>query len=232
MKSHRFELVLGVVLAALFVVVWIWQAPGAAAKLTQAEVDAYLARMEGKLPGDPAETKEFLSRIRAWGRADDGQPVYMLNVMRYYPELKRTPGTEAFRGTPAEANALYEKTVTPIALRVGAYPLFGGDPMGVRAKDGPRSNLTGFDPAIDGWSRILVMRYPNRRAFFELLSDPQWQKFAPYKFAALELALVPTAGQIAVPDLRWIAGGLCLIVLLAAGWWRAAATRRDRAATP
>jgi hypothetical protein len=221
-KGHRFEWILGAVLAALFAAVWLWQAPGAGGKLGAAEVDAYLAKIEGRLPGEPAETKEFVARLRAWGQADDGAPVYMLNAMRYHPQLKPGPGMDGFRGTPAEANAFYENAVMPVAARVGAFPLFGGETMGVRAKDGVRSNLTGFDPAIDGWNRVLVMRYPNRRAFFELVSDPQWQRFAPYKFAALELALVPTSGQVAIPDLRWVAGGLCLIVFLAAGWWRSA----------
>ena len=71
------------------------------------------------------------------------------------------------------------------------------------------------------------MRYPSRRAFFELLTDPQWLKFAPYKLAALELALVPASGQVVIPDLRWVIGGACLIVFLVAGWVRAAREKRD-----
>ena len=52
MKTHRFEWLLGAVLAALFVTFWIWQTPGNLRKLSSVEVDAYLHRMEGKLPGD------------------------------------------------------------------------------------------------------------------------------------------------------------------------------------
>ena len=82
----------------LFVAFWIWQSPGNLQKLSSAEVDAYLHRMEGNLPGDPAEQAKFLTRMRAFGLADDGRPVYMLNAMRYYPELKRGTGME---GVPA-----------------------------------------------------------------------------------------------------------------------------------
>ena len=221
MKNHRFELLSGAILAALFVAFWIWQTPGDGGKLTPAEVDSYLRQIEGKLPGEPAETAQFVARMRAWGLADDGKPVYMLNAMRYFESLKRLPGMEGLSATPAESNAIYENAVMPIAVRTGAYPLFGGDTMGIRTPDGRRSNLTGYDPAVDGWSRILVMRYPSRRAFFRLLSDPEWLKFAPYKFAALDLALVPTAGQLVVPDLRWVMGGLCLIAFLSIGWLRA-----------
>lgn len=181
MKKYRFEWLLGAVLAVLFVAFWIWQAPGNLQKLSSGEVDAYLHRLEGKLPGDPAEQAVFLARMRAFGLADDGRPVYMLNAMRYYPELKRGPGMEGVRGTPAEANAIYEKAVMPILFRLGAYPLFGGQTMEIRTDGKAHSNLDGFDPAIDDWSRILVVRYPSRRAFFELLSDPQWLKFVENK---------------------------------------------------
>jgi hypothetical protein len=61
-----------------------------------------------------------------------------------------------------------------------------------------------------------------RRAFLEPISDPRHQRWAPYKFAALELALLPVSATTVIPDLRWILGGLCLMALLAAGWLRAA----------
>jgi hypothetical protein len=221
LKTHRFEWLLGSALAVVFIAFWIWQSPGNLQKLSSAEVDAYLHRLEGNLPGDPGEQAAFLTRMRAFGLADDGRPVYMLNAMRYYPELKRGPGMEGVHGRPAEANAIYEKAVMPILFRLGAYPLFGGVTMKISANAKAHSNLDGFDPAIDDWSRILVVRYPSRRAFFELLSDPQWLKFAPYKIAALELVLVPTSGQVVIPDLRWVMGGMCLIVFLGAGWLRA-----------
>jgi hypothetical protein len=227
LKTHRFGLFLGAVPAALFVAFWIWQTPGNLEKLSSADVGAYLQKLEGKLPGNPAEEAVFLARMRAFGLADDGRPVYMLNAMRYYPELKRGPGMEGVRGTPAEANAAYEKAVMPILFRLGAYPLFGGATMEIRADGGAHSNLDGFDPAIDDWSRILVVRYPSRRAFFELLTDPQWLKFAPYKLAALEIALVPASGQVVIPDLRWVVGGVCLIVFLSTGWLRAARGKRS-----
>ena len=226
MKTHRFELLLGAVLAALFITFWIWQTPGKLQKLSSAEVDAYLHRMQGKLPGGSAEQAAFLTRMRAFGLADDGRPIYMLNAMRYYPELKHGPGMEGVRGTPAEANATYEKAVMPILFRLGGYPLVGGKTMEISADHGVHSNLDGFDPTIDDWSRILVVRYPSRRAFFELLSDPKWLKVAPYKIAALELVLVPVRGQMVIPDLRWVIGAACLIVFLGVGWLRAAHKKR------
>ena len=80
MKTHRFGLFLGAVLAALFVTFWIWQTPGNLRKLSSADVDAYLHKLEGKLPGNATEQTAFLARMRAFGLADDGRPVYMARI--------------------------------------------------------------------------------------------------------------------------------------------------------
>jgi hypothetical protein len=39
--------------------------------------------------------------------------------------------------------------------------------------------------------------------------------------AALQLVLVPLSRELAVPDVRLIAGSLCVAVFLACGWSRA-----------
>jgi hypothetical protein len=223
MKRYRFEIVLAAALAALFVAFCLWQTPGDRAKLTRVEVDDYLRQIDALAPMEAAEKAEFLARMRAWGEADDGQPVYMLNAMRYFERLRKLPGSEAIEGAPIEANAAYEKAVAPILLKLGGYPLFGGDAMGV-GRDHSESNLMGFERPVDGWDRILVVRYPNRRAFFRLITDPDYAKIMPYKLSAVELALVPVAAQVVIPDLRWVAAGLYAVIILAVGWVRAART--------
>ena len=85
-----------------------------------------------------------------------------------------------------------------------------------------------FESEIDDWSRILVVRYPSRRAFFRLVSDPEYLKFMPYKLAALKLALVPVSAQVVTPDLRLALGGLLLVVFLAVGWVRSARSSATR----
>jgi hypothetical protein len=175
---------------------------------------------------EPAEKAEALARLRAWGGADDGQPVYMLNLMRYYDELKRIPGAEAIKGTPAQANAHYEAATIPMVARLGAYPLLGGEVAGVGGSDGrPHSNLFTFDPGVDDWSRVLVVRYPNRRAFFDLIRDPAYLDVLPYKLASLKVALVPVRAEVVVPDPRLIVGMVLLTAFLAIGWLRAVRLR-------
>jgi hypothetical protein len=99
---------------------------------------------------------------------------------------------------------------------------FAGEPQGTASAPAPSTNLFGTEPAIDNWSRVLVVRYPNRRAFFELISDPEYLQVMPYKFAALQVALTPMTAQTITPDLHLLTGLIGLIVLLGFGWLRAA----------
>jgi hypothetical protein len=77
---------------------------------------------------------------------------------------------------------------------------------------------------LDNWNRALVTRYAGRREFFELMTDPEYIKVSPYKLASLKVVLIPVSGDIVIPDIRWIAGGICLAIFLLVGWLRS--TRR------
>jgi hypothetical protein len=197
----------------LFVAFWLWHSP-VRRRLTQAEIDRYLEAVE-KLPSPTGDSTKFLTRLRAWAEADDGKPVYMLNLMRYYQQLHAFPGSPDFHGTPQAANAYYEKAVLPILLKRGCYPIVGGKAQG--------KNLLDVPDAGDDWSRIVVVRYRNRRAFLSLLADPAYAPFVPYKLMALETALVPVSRELTIPDLRWVVGGILVILFLAVGWIRASA---------
>jgi hypothetical protein len=220
MTRYKPELALGAVLLALMLAVCYWQAPGH--KLTQNEIDIYVRRIDELAPMPAAEKTEFLAHLRVWGEADNGKPVYMLNLMRYYDQLKPWPGVEIKAATPAEANAYYENAVLRMALLRGVQMPVGSNTQGVQRAAAPSTNLFGFEPDVDNWSRVLLVRYPSRRAFFELVSSPEYLKVMPYKFASLKLALIPTDGATIAPDLRLAIGALALIAFLAFGWIRSA----------
>lgn len=189
------------VLVVVGVGLWHWQFP--ARVLTQADVAGYIAAIDAGVTLPDAEKRDFLTRLRAWGEADDGRPVFMLNLMRYREALRPLPGVRDASATPRAANAYYESVAFPLLLRRGAYPLFAGVPAGVPA-DEPRTDVIHFDGAVDDWSRVLVVRYPDRRTFLEYLSDPAFLAVMPYKMAALEVSLVPLRAEILVPDASWI----------------------------
>jgi hypothetical protein len=93
-----FELILAAVFVILYVAFWAWHSQGAG-KLTQAEIDQYLAIIE-KLPLPEKGVQAFIARLRPWAEADDGKPVYMFNLIHFFPRLQTFPGAPEFKGTP------------------------------------------------------------------------------------------------------------------------------------
>ncbi len=65
-----------------------WLSSATERTLTQEEIDRYLAAVEKQVPLLPGEMPDFLARLRAWAEADDGKPVYMLELMRFHPQLR------------------------------------------------------------------------------------------------------------------------------------------------
>jgi hypothetical protein len=209
-----FELVLAGAMIALFIVVWVWQNPGIIqGRLKAEEITRYMSQVE-RLPFSEKERPELLNRARKWMESDDGKPFYMLNLMRYYPELHPLPNAPEFKGTPQESNARYEKATAPMLLKIGGYPLFAGTPHG--------KNILAHDPALDDWSRLLLVRYPSRRAFMKLMAHPAYHEIEPYKMMALQVVLTPTRAELVVPGVPWLVAGIFLALFLAVGWARAA----------
>ncbi len=225
MRRYRFEFILAGLLLAIFLAFSALHAPGSA--MDKAEVADYIATLERSMPWPADEKAEVIRHLRAWGEADDGKPVYMLNLMRYLPQLRPLPEVAGFTGTPQQANAYYEEHVMPILFRLGAYPLFASTMQGVLDGAQPSTNLITFDPAIDNWSSVLIIRYPSRRAFFQLVSDAEYIKYMPYKAASVTVGLTPMKGDLILPLLNWALAAVLLLVFLTLAWLRA--LRRARA---
>jgi hypothetical protein len=200
-----FELILAAAFIVLYVAFWLWHSQGAG-KLTQAEIDQYIAIVE-KLPLPEHAVKAFVARLRPWAEADDGKPVYMFNLIHFFPKLQPFPSAPEFKGTPEQANAHYERSLIWLWLSHASYPTFIGVPQA--------RNLINMQPERT-WENMTVVRYPNRRTFLKLISHPKYAPLAAYKFIAVELDLVPVSSGIVVSDLRWlVAGGFAIIFLLA-----------------
>lgn len=215
MKQLRFEIIFATILVAIFVAFYLWQTPGSLwGKLRPDEVDHYLGAIEEQLVFPAAEKTQVLARLRGWAQADDGGPICMLNLMRYYPELRAFPDAPAFAGTPKEANAFYERSVLPILVKHGGFPVIGGESTGKNPVESPR--------ITEDWSRVAIVRYPSRRSFLEFLSDPAYGPLEPFKIMAVEFALVPVSADIMLPDTRFLVGVCLLCLFLSVGWIRAA----------
>ncbi len=203
--------VIGLLFFAAFLLIWLWQNPGVLkGPLSKAEIDRYMSLIQA-LPFLPEERLEMLRRVQAWMEKDDGKPVYMLNLMRFYPHLRHFPGSFDFNGAPRDSNAAYEAAVIPLLFRLGGYPVFAGKPQG--------RNIMTFEPELDDWSRVLVVRYPSRRTFMNLMSHPRFKEVEPLKLMALKVMLTPMRPQMTMTELPVIAAATLLPLFLAIGWW-------------
>ena len=107
-------------------------------------------------------------------------------------------------------NVLDEGAGEPVLL-VHGFPIFAGKVEDSNAVGGP-------DPAEDNWTRILVVHYPSRRHFFDLLTNPQYLSKADFKSYAMHMALVPVKREMVIPDFRQLAIAAAIVVFLSAGW--------------
>ena len=174
MKRSGFAL-FGIALLALFAAVVFWQTPGlAGSKLTKPEIERYLGAI-GKVPFPPEEKRDVLARVRAWAEADDGRPVYMLNLMRYFDHVRSFPGAPT-TGTPRMPTPTTRRATAPMLMKRGGYPILSGSTSKVKDGQGPESNLMVYRPDLDNWDRVLVVRYPGRRTFLQLVTSPEYLK--------------------------------------------------------
>src|SRR5438045_9253365 len=147
-----FELILAAAVVILYMAFSVWHSQGAG-KLTQAEIDQYLAIIE-KLPLPEKRVQAFIARLRPWAEADDGKPVYMFNLIHFFPKLQTFPGAPEFKGTSEQANAHYEKSLIRLWLRHASYTTFIGAPQA--------KNLINMQPERT-WGNMTVVRYTTWR---------------------------------------------------------------------
>lgn len=101
---------------------------------------------------------------------DDG-PVVMLNLLRF----RRDGGRQRY--------AQYARELTDVLPRFGGEVLYAGDGgTALVAEDG------------QAWDAVLCVRYPSRRAFSEMVADPDYQRVTHLRTEALEEAVLqPTS---------------------------------------
>jgi hypothetical protein len=87
-RQSRLERNLGLLLLALYGAFFLWQTPSLwQAPLTAEETESYLARLQSNMFASAEEKAVFVRDLRAWAAGDDGQPVFMVNLLRYNAEL-------------------------------------------------------------------------------------------------------------------------------------------------
>lgn len=97
---------------------------------------------------------------------DDGGPVVMLNLLRY-----SEAGVESYRE--------YSVKAVPFLEKVGARIVYSGEMSTVMVSP-------------DGWEwdSLLLVEYPSRAAFSQMVADPEYQKITGLRSAGLDAAVL------------------------------------------
>jgi uncharacterized protein (DUF1330 family) len=100
---------------------------------------------------------------------DDDKPITMLNLLRFKPDGGRERYFE------------YLGMAGPLVARYGAQIVFTGLGMTALAAEHGQS-----------WDAVALVRYPTRRAFAQMIADPDYKLASPVRKAALiEAVLQP-----------------------------------------
>ncbi len=112
--------------------------------------------------------------IQALTQSTDPGKVVMLNLLKFKP------------AGGAESYAQYVNRVTPILERIGARAIFAGPVT---------TTVIGNKP----WDSMLLVEYPSRKAFLEMVSSPEYQAVSHFREDALEhseLHAISPTGQV------------------------------------
>lgn len=186
---------------ATLVAVWLIFAAsyyGPADPLSAQEIDAYIARVEGVLAANAVMPEGVgmsadglagpLAELRAFAERDDGEPVYMVNMMRWRAGQLHPPPGVSVTGidTPQDADHAYNAGLFWTLLRNYSHTAFLA-----HAEANAFNYGTGAE--ADQWGEVGIFRYRSRRDFFEMISSQQYSNILYLKLLSMgAIALVPT----------------------------------------
>lgn len=97
---------------------------------------------------------------------DVAGPVVMLNLLR-------------FTDTGRDSYERYAREILPFLERVGAHVVYVGD-----------TSTALVAPDDFAWDAVLLVQYPSRRAFSQMVADPEYQTITGLRTAALTHAVL------------------------------------------
>jgi hypothetical protein len=157
------DLILWLILGALYIAFVRWYG-GKRTPLTQAEGAAFLDRMRAQRPASYAEAHpEFRPNLERLIAKDDGREFFMVNLEN------QTENAEALAAAKA-----YGRTVMPLLLARGSFPVYRGTPIG------PVYGNFGA-----GINRVAIVRYRSLYDLLDMIVDPKMTQGGAQKFAAL-----------------------------------------------
>lgn len=202
------------VLAVLYVAFFSWYT-SCGGPLSEAEVDAYMARVEANSPdGDP----ERLAIVRAFLDSDTGDDFVMLNVIDFHETPLQVQGVEPGESSQ-EVMGKYMEFMLPALLSRASHPIF----MGWAAAAAPE--MFGIEDARE-WHQGAGMRYRSRRDLMEIATNPEFQGSHEFKIAAIDKTIAfPIDPWFQLGDPRLLLALIFLIIGLGVSGLSARARR-------
>ena len=108
-------------------------------------------------------------------KVPDGQPFAIINLLLYKEWASYSPETVTEKLTGKQAYERYSELSVPFVNKVGGVPMWRGTFS---------INLIG--PESEVWDEILIMQYPARSAFQQMLDDPEYKEIVFHRTAAVK----------------------------------------------
>ncbi|MCE9650924.1 MAG: DUF1330 domain-containing protein [Parvibaculum sp.] len=114
------------------------------------------------------------AQLAAFARADQTQPVAMLNLLKFRDKAEYTDGRDAKGMSGQDAYGLYGLVAMQKIAEVGGRMFW--------AAPGPATFIGGEN---DDWDMVVIIRYPSRAAFLEMINKPDYREAIPHRDAGL-----------------------------------------------
>ena len=103
-----------------------------------------------------------------------GRPVVMLNLLRY---RERAEYPANFDAAPCSGEEAYQRYGAIAAQRIAS--------VGGRVVWAGKADLTLIGPDDENWDTVVLVEYPSKQAFAEMIQQPEYMAVAPHRTAAL-----------------------------------------------
>ena len=123
-------------------------------------------------------------QVRAFRDRQTGDPIYMLNLLKFKDKATYDDGREADL-TGREAYALYGEGFRRVMEPRGCKVIYNGAINGV---------LIGED-ADDAWDAMMIICYPSTQVMLDMFRDPEYQEVQKHRAAGLVGQLLIECGD-------------------------------------
>jgi uncharacterized protein (DUF1330 family) len=123
----------------------------------------------GHVEPNPESIQSFI------GEGDADAPIVMINMLRYGERAEYPDGFDAAPCSGREAYQRYGTEVVKHVAGVGGRMLWMGE-----------ASATLIGPDDERWDDAVLVEYPSRSAFLEMVSKPDYQASSVHRTAALD----------------------------------------------